>query len=166
MSLPEFQTADLCDALGDAARVASPVFRCYGGAPRCAGPARTIRCQDDNSKVRALLETPGDGAVLLVDGGGSLRCALLGDKLAQLAVDNGWAGVIVHGCIRDSTVVETLPLAVRALGTHPRKSVKGGKGEVDVELAFAGVVVRPGEWVYADADGWFVTAERVQDVEP
>jgi regulator of ribonuclease activity A len=125
---------------------------------RFAGPVRTVKCVDDNSKVRATLETSGNGAVLVVDGGGSMRCALLGDQLATLAIENGWAGVVVNGCIRDSEVIDGMPIGIKALATCPRKSAKRGRGDVDVPLQFAGIVVRPGDTLCADADGWIVTA--------
>jgi regulator of ribonuclease activity A len=153
-------TPDLCDAYPGLA-VAEPIFRDYGGRRSFAGPVLTLRVQDDNTLVRATLETPGEGRVLVVDGGGSMRCALLGDRLAELAVTNGWAGVIVHGCIRDSTLVAAMDIGVKALATHPRRSGKGGGGERAVAVTFAGVTFAPGEWCYADADGIVVAPGRL-----
>ncbi len=157
----EFQTTDLCDAHEDALangrlQVVEPIFRHFGGRHRFAGSITTLKLFEDNSLVRATLDTPGDGRVLVVDGGGSLRCALLGDQLAELAVRNSWAGVVIWGCIRDSRVIGTLELGVVALATHPQKSLKKGIGERDLEVRFAGVRFRPGSWLYADEDGVIV----------
>ena len=148
-------TADLSDEIDDA-QVIEPPWRDYGGRVAFSGPAATVRCHDDNSKVREMLEQPGEGRVLVVNGGGSMRCALLGDMLGDLAVRNGWSGVIVHGCVRDSLALGKLGLGVKARATHPRKSVKAGKGDVQVTLAFGGVTIAPGDMVYADADGVLV----------
>jgi regulator of ribonuclease activity A len=152
----EFATADLCDAHADSIRIARPVFRSFGGKSAFAGPARTLRVLDDNSLVRRALETNGEGAVLVVDGGGSLNCALLGDQLAALAVQNDWAGVIVNGCIRDSKEIGTMEVGVLALATHPRKSRKQNRGDLDVTINIAGIAVSPGDYVYADEDGLIV----------
>lgn len=151
-----FTTADLSDAHPEAA-IAEPVFRDLGGRTRFAGPIATVRAHEDNSLVRAALAEPGAGRVLVVDGGGSLRCALLGDRLAALAVENGWSGVLVHGCIRDSAAIATMDLGVKALGTHPRRTEKRGAGERDVPVRFAGATFRPGAWLYADSDGVLVS---------
>jgi regulator of ribonuclease activity A len=149
-------TADLSDELGEQAQVMVPPWLDYGGHRSFKGPAATVRCHDDNSKVREMLETPGEGRVLVVNGGGSMQCALLGDMLGELAVRNGWAGVIVNGCVRDSDALGRLPIGVKAKGTHPRKSVKAGAGDTQVTLAFCGVMISPGDMVYADADGILV----------
>ncbi len=151
-------TTDLCDQLGDAARVAAPLFRDFGGAAGFAGPISTVKCHEDNSLVRAALQEPGAGRVLVVDGGGSLRCALLGDMLAQFGVDNGWAGILVYGCIRDAGAIARMPIGVKALAAHPRKSVKRGIGERDVAVRFADVTFLPGDMLCADVDGVLVTA--------
>jgi regulator of ribonuclease activity A len=145
-------TADLSDAYPDAA-VVRPGFADFGGRARFAGPIRTVRCWEDNSKVRASLETPGSGAVLVVDGGGSMNCALLGDRLGALAASNGWMGVIVNGCVRDAAELARLDLGVRALATTPRRSHKRETGDTDLPVTFAGVTFTPGEWAYADEDG-------------
>jgi regulator of ribonuclease activity A len=150
-------TTDLCDAYPDRIRVLAPALRSFGGRTACSGPVRTLKVFEDNSLVRAALEQPGDGAVLVVDGGGSMRCALLGDQLAQLAVDHGWAGVVVWGCIRDSAAISALPVAVFALATHPLKSLKQGRGDRDVPITFLGVTVTPGDHLHADADGVIVS---------
>ena len=158
-------TADLCDEhsaqLGAALQVAQPLLRPYGGVRAFCGPIATVQVQDDNTSVRLRLQEPGAGRVLVVDGGGSLLCALLGDQLAQLAVANGWAGVVVNGCIRDSAAIGQMPLGVLALGTLPRKSEKRGPGQHDVPVQFGGVTFTPGHYLYADDDGVLVTPARL-----
>ena len=153
-------TADISDELGSDVQVVEPAWFDYGAHIAFSGPAATVRCHDDNSKVREMLESPGEGRVLVVNGGKSVHCALLGDMLAELAVENGWVGVIVNGCIRDSQAIGKLPLGVKARATHPRKSVKAGKGETQVTLAFGGVTIAPGDMIYADADGILVRPLR------
>ena len=155
------KTADLCDQLGDAAAVADPVLANYGGMSAFGGQIATVKVFEDNSLVRAALETPGFGRVLVIDGGGSLRCALVGDQLAVLGVKHGWAGIVVYGCIRDSQAIAELDIGVQALGTHPRRSIKKGEGAADIPVTFAGITFRPGAWLYADDDGLIVTAQRV-----
>lgn len=145
-------TADLSDEHPDTIALA-PILRDFGGRRRFSGPVRTVELYEDNSLVRAALEEPGGGAVLVVDGGGSLRCALLGDRLGELAVANGWSGVVVHGCVRDIAALARLDLGVKALAAHPRKSVKRGGGKRDVPVTFGGVTFAPGCFVYADEDG-------------
>ena len=149
-------TADLSDLHGDTLSSLSLQLRSFGGRRSFDGPIRTVRCFQDNALVKGMLTTPGDGAVLVIDGGGSLETALMGDLIAQSAVDHGWAGVVVHGAIRDSVAIGALPLGVKALGTNPRKSTKTGAGEEDVVLSIAGVRFRPGAHLYADADGVLV----------
>ena len=155
-------TADLYDHHADRLQVAAPGLRSYGGRPDCAGLVATVKVHEDNALVRAALERAGDGRVLVVDGGGSLRCALVGDMLAKLGVDNGWAGIVVNGCVRDVAVLATMPIAVWALASLPAKSVKRGEGQTDVAVRFAGVEFRPGAWLCADADGIVVSAEPLQ----
>ncbi|GMM96074.1 MULTISPECIES: ribonuclease E activity regulator RraA [Microbacterium] len=150
-------TADLYDERGDALASVSVPFQDLGGRRAFEGPIRTIRCFRDNGLVKDVLATPGEGAVLVVDGGGSLESALMGDIMASSAVENGWAGVIVYGAIRDRDVLATLDLGVKALGSNPRKSVKDGVGEVDVPVEIGGVVFTPGNLVWADADGILVS---------
>lgn len=149
--MTEFRTADLCDA--HEVEVLEPVFQDYGGLRRFCGPVATVQVFEDNVLVRALLETPGDGRVLVVDGGGSLRCALLGDNLAQMACDNGWRGVVVYGCVRDSAQLARIPIGIRAVATHPRKSGKRGEGHDGGVLRMGGVGIAPGQYLYADEDG-------------
>ena len=155
-----FSTADLCDANPDVVQVADPVLRAFGGTPAFCGGVATVRVFEDNVLVRAALGEPGKGRVLVVDGGGSLRCALLGDNVAALAHSSGWAGIVVHGCIRDSVAISTIPIGIRALATSPRKSDKRGEGKRDVVVSFAGVAFEPGAYVYADEDG-LIVAPRV-----
>ena len=150
-SLPA--TADLYDTHGEALRVLAPIFRDYGGLRTFAGEVVTLKVYEDNSLVRAALEEAGHGRVLVVDGGGSLRCALVGDKLAELGHKNGWAGIVVYGCIRDSAPIGALAIGVKAIATNPRKSVKKGEGERNVTLRLAEVVIEPGDYLYADVDG-------------
>lgn len=154
-------TTDLCDAHSDDLRILTPIFSDYGGRAVFSGRVTTVRCFEDNSLVRETLETPGDGGVLVVDGGGSMRCALLGDKLGDLGVANGWSGIVVYGCVRDAAALRRLELGVRALNVHPLKSVKRGGGERDEPVTFAGVTLRPGDWLYADDDGVVVSADRL-----
>lgn len=151
-------TADLCDAHDAQLRVLLLPWRDYGGRVAFCGEISTVRTCEDNSRVREAVQEPGRGRVLLVDGAGSLQRALLGDLLAAKAVENGWAGVVVVGAVRDCAVLATLPLGVKALGSVPRKTERRGLGERDVVLQWDGVAVRPGEWLYADADGVLVGA--------
>jgi len=149
-------TADLYDVHGDDLQSLPLQLRSFGGRPSFEGPVRTVRCFQDNALLKSILSSPGDGAVLVVDGDGSYGTALMGDMIAQLAVDNGWAGVVINGCIRDSVAIGTMPLGVKALGTNPRKSGKQGTGEADVTVEFGGVVFRPGARLYSDEDGVLV----------
>jgi len=146
-------TADLCDEHGGDAHVVQAPWKAYGRHKAFAGLARTLEVFEDNSLVRAALESEGEGHVLVVDGGGSDRCALVGDQLATLAFENGWAGIVVYGYIRDSAIIDTLPVGVKALGTSPRKSVKAGAGTADAPITIAGVEIRNGHMVVADPDG-------------
>ena len=137
----------------------APVLRTYGGREVFFGQAVTVQCHEDNSRVKDLVGTPGEGRVIVVDGGGSTRKALLGDLLAQKAADNGWAGVVVHGAVRDVEILRTIDLGVQALASIPLKTEKLGVGDVGVTVTFAGVTVEPGDWVYADANGVVVSSE-------
>jgi regulator of ribonuclease activity A len=145
-------TADLLDEYGEAALVCLIQFRSFGDAS-FEGAMATVRCDEDNVHVRAQASQPGKGRVLVIDGGGSMRCALLGDSIAALARDNGWAGVIVNGCVRDTVALDELGLGVKALGSNPRPSRKGGEGEIGVPVSFGGITFHPGARVVADADG-------------
>lgn len=155
-----FQTADLCDQFDADVQVVDPIgFRSFGGRPKFSGPITTLKAFEDNSLVRTALEEPGNGRVLVVDGGASTRCAMVGDQLAELAVRNGWAGILVYGCIRDAAAIGAMEIGVFALGTHPRKSVKRGVGERDIELRFGGAHFRPGAFLYADHDGVVISPQ-------
>jgi regulator of ribonuclease activity A len=154
-------TADLYDLHGESIQVLALQMRSFGTRAKFSGLIRTVRCYEDNSLVRQVLETPGEGHVLVVDGGGSLRVALLGDQMAELAVASGWAGLVIHGVIRDSAVVDRMDIGVKALGTNPRKGVKRGDGLVDVDLAFGGVIFMPGDRLFSDEDGVVVMAAAV-----
>lgn len=157
-------TADLCDRYDDQLQVCAPLLRHYGGRSAFHGQVITVKCFEDNSLVRETLAEDGYGKVLVVDGGGSLRCALLGDQLARLALDQGWAGIVVNGCIRDSTPIADMDIGVLALATHPRKSIKLGQGQRHLPLHFAGVIFTPDLHLYCDADG-MVLAERPLTLE-
>ena len=150
-------TADISDELDDRARIAKPGLRRFGGRSRFSGIISTVKCFEDNSLVRTALEEQAEGRVLVVDGGASMNCALLGDMLADMAAKNDWAGVIVNGCIRDSAVIANIDIGVRALAAHPRKSVKRGAGERDVVVRFSDIDFTPGEFVHVDEDGILVT---------
>ncbi|AZM95749.1 ribonuclease E activity regulator RraA [Vreelandella venusta] len=151
-------TPDLCDAYPDVT-VLEPMFANYGGIDSFYGPIRTVKCFEDNSLVKQAVAEPGDGAVLVVDAGGSYRCAMLGDMLAEQAAKNGWAGVVMYGCVRDVDILATLPLGVQALGSHPRKSEKRGEGLRDIPITFAGATLHTGQWLYADNNG-IIIAEK------
>ena len=148
-------TPDLCDAHPEVA-VAGPIFRDYGGHTSFCGRIVTLDCFEDNSRVRDLVATDGQGRVLVVQGGASLRRSLLGDMLAEKAVANGWSGMLIHGCVRDVEALAKLPLGVKALAACPVKTEKLGLGQMDVEVSFAGVTFVPGQWLYADANGVIV----------
>lgn len=153
------QTADLCDQFPDVIKVAEPIFRCFGQKSFFGGEIVTVKVHEDNVLVKERLSQPGTGKVLVVDGGGSMRCALVGDLLAQSAIDNGWEGIVVYGCIRDSATINTLPIGIQALSTHPLKSVKHGRGDRDLPVTFAGVTFFPGHYLYADSDGVIVSTQ-------
>ncbi|MDR1799918.1 MAG: ribonuclease E activity regulator RraA [Bifidobacteriaceae bacterium] len=146
-------TPDLCDQFPDIVRVLAPGFINYGGREAFAGPATTVKCFEDNSLVKQLAAQPGHGRVMVVDGGGSLRRALLGDMIAADAARNGWAGLIINGAVRDVDVLRSLDLGIRALGAVPLRTQKRGLGDVDVPVEVGGVMVEPGDVVFADASG-------------
>jgi regulator of ribonuclease activity A len=155
----DFATADLIDDFGDELRSCETQFRQYGGRTAFAGPVSTVRCHRDNGLVKRVLNTPGEGRVLVVDGAGSLASALMGDMIAASAVANGWAGVVINGAVRDVVALRGLDLGVKALGSNPRKSAKDGAGEVDAPVTFGGAEFRAGDWLYSDEDG-IVVATR------
>ncbi|GEO41074.1 regulator of ribonuclease activity A [Skermanella aerolata] len=154
-------TADLVDAYEETLQVCDLQFRDLGGRTRFHGIIRTVRCNQDNLLVKSVLSEPGHGHVLVIDGGGSLHSALVGDVVAGLGVSNGWSGIVVNGAIRDSAAMSGLDFGVKALGTNPRKSTKTGAGAVDQPVGFGGVVFTPGHSLYADEDGIVVRAEPV-----
>jgi regulator of ribonuclease activity A len=145
-------TSDVLDEHGAAARVCLIQFRSFG-ARSFSGSVATVRCEEDNVVLRQQLSEPGEGRVLVVDGAGSMQCALLGDNIALLARDSGWAGVVLNGCVRDSAALDELGFGIKALGTNPRPSRKDGLGEVGVPVSFGGVTFEPGAQLYADEDG-------------
>lgn len=155
-------TTDLCDAnearlAAGTLRVLEPVFRHFGWKERFSGPAATLKIFEDNTLVRSALEEPGAGRVLVIDGGGSRRCALVGGNLGVLAQQNGWAGIVVHGCVRDTEELAACEIGVMALAAHPRKSDKRGAGQRDIAVDLLGTRVELGHWIYADADGVLVS---------
>ncbi|MDR2239807.1 MAG: ribonuclease E activity regulator RraA [Zoogloeaceae bacterium] len=157
-----FHTADLCDQYEEQARagqvqVLEPMLNSYGDRAVFHGRIATLKLFEDNSLVRKALESAGAGRVLVIDGGGSLRCALVGDQLAALGVKNGWAGIVVYGCIRDSAAIGEMDIGVLALDTHPLKSIKKGSGETDIAVRFGGVTFTPGHYLYADEDGVLIS---------
>jgi regulator of ribonuclease activity A len=145
-------TADLLDEHPDAA-VCTLAFRQFGGVASFEGEIATVRCFEDNVLVKQRVAEPGAGRVLVIDAGGSLRVALVGDSVAGLARENGWAGLILHGCVRDSAALRDLAIGIKALGTHPKASGKSGDGEIDVPVTFGGVTFTPGARVASDDDG-------------
>lgn len=161
-----FKTPDLLDANEEgtrdgAVRVVAPMFQRYGARSSFSGRIVTLKLFEDNTLVREVFGEDGKGKVLVVDGGGSLRCALVGDQLAILAQKNGWEGVIVYGCIRDSGDINQIDIGVRALNTHPLKSVKKGAGDRNIHVTFGGVTFKPDEWLYADEDGVIVASSAL-----
>jgi len=160
-------TTDLCDAhensLADGSlRVLPPLFKSFGKRAGFHGPAITLKVFEDNALVRSTLETPGGGQVLVVDGGTSLRCALVGGQLGLLAEKNSWAGIIVNGCIRDSQEIDACDIGVRALALNPRRAAKKGVGERNVAVTIAEVIIEPGNWIYVDADGILVSRVELE----
>jgi regulator of ribonuclease activity A len=154
-------TTDLCDAHETVVRVVEPMFSSFGGRAAFHGRIATLKLFEDNSLVRTALESPGEGRVLVIDGGGSLRRALVGDQLAALGVKNGWAGVVVYGCIRDSRAIGAMDIGMLSIDTHPMKTVKKNVGEADIPVCFGGVTFVPGEWLYADEDGVIVSTNAL-----
>ncbi len=158
-----FKTADLCDTHYDQGyiQICQPIFADFGGRSRFHGEIHTVQCFEDNSKVREAVSTKSNGGILVIDAGASLRCAMLGDILAAKAVENGWAGIIINGLIRDSVEISKMRLGVRALGTLPLKSIKRDLGMRDIPVAFAGVSFVPGDYIYADEDGIITSTDNL-----
>ncbi|WP_425310793.1 ribonuclease E activity regulator RraA [Ammonicoccus fulvus] len=152
-------TADLVDEIGPDVRSCDTQFRTMGGREQFAGRIVTVRCHQDNALLKSILSEPGEGRVLVIDGGGSLHTALVGDVIAEIGRSSGWSGVVVNGAIRDSAIIREMEFGVKALGTNPRKSTKTGAGDRDVVVSLGGVDFVPGDVLYADADGIVVRSE-------
>lgn len=156
-----YSVPDICDDFIEEISVLEPLFTDFGGKVKFSGEIATIKCFEDNSLVRDAVRSPGRGRVLVVDGGGSLRHALLGDLLAAAAAENGWQGLLINGCVRDVEILETIDLGVKALNSHPVKTDKRGEGQRDINVSFAGATIRPGHYFYADANGIVVAARNL-----
>ena len=159
----KFVLPDLCDQYGDSLRVLSPMLKNFGGNNCFHGKISTIKCHEDNSFVADAVREEGGGSVLVVDGGGSLRCALLGDNLASIAASNSWSGIIIFGCVRDVVALKNISLGIQAIAPHPMKSVKRQVGLRDVEVSFGGVSFIPGQYVYADDNGVIVSEAELKN---
>ncbi|SDX38415.1 regulator of ribonuclease activity A [Marininema mesophilum] len=156
------RTTDLCDQYSEELQIAEPLFTYFGGKSLFSGPIATVKVKEDNVLVVEALETVPEGSILVVDGEGSMACALLGDRLAGIAVTRGLSGIIVHGCVRDTADLATMNVGILALAPMPKKSRKEGKGERDVPVTFAGVTWTPGHWAYIDEDGIVVSERPLQ----
>jgi len=152
-------TPDLCDAYPDLARIVDPIFRNYGGKSSFGGEIVTVKCFEDNSRVKESAGTNGEGKVMVIDGGGSLNKALLGDLIAEAALNNGWEGFIIFGCIRDVGPINFMEIGVKALNSIPLKTQRKGIGEKNIPITFGGVTFNPGEFIYSDKTGIIVSAE-------
>jgi len=157
-----FVTPDLCDESPELISVVSPMFTNYGGNKAFHGEIVTVKCFEDNSVVKEQANEAGKGRVMVVDGGGSTRCALLGDLIAEKACENGWAGFVIYGCIRDVDAIEELNLGVQALNSIPIKSVRKGRGDLNIDITFGGVTFKPGHFIYADNNGVIVAPEPLK----
>lgn len=153
MTIEPRPTADLVDDIGPDVRSCDLQFRQFGGRTEFAGKITTVKCFEDNALLKSVLSEPNSGGALVIDGGGSLHAALVGDVIAGLGVDNGWSGIIINGAVRDAATLRTLDIGIKALGTNPRKSTKTGAGERDVPVEFGGVTFTPGEILHSDDDG-------------
>jgi regulator of ribonuclease activity A len=166
----KISTADLCDHYSDRAdlglQVALPGLQSFGGHDFLYGPAYTISCIEDSGLIRETVATPGERRILVVDGHGSTRRALLGDIQATRAMDNGWGGIVIHGCVRDRLALASLPFAIFAIGTVPLRPLRAGSGQAGGEVSFLNVTIRPGSWVYADLDGMIVMNQAVEIPTP
>ncbi|MGI9440312.1 MAG: ribonuclease E activity regulator RraA [Parvibaculales bacterium] len=160
--MPEFATTDLSDAHASALCYLPPIFHNFGGRVRFHGAVQTLLTFEDNTKLRAAMETPGAGRVLVVDGGGSMNCALFGGNLAKLGAENGWAGVVIHGCVRDCSELAAEHIGIKALASHPKKSQKRDLGSYDVALAFCGITIHSGNYLYADEDGIIIAETKLK----
>lgn len=162
MSDTKIITPDLCDEYPDLVQVLEPMMNNYGGIDAFGGEIVTVKCFEDNSIVKEQVGLPGEGRVMVVDGGGSMRNALLGDMLAEKAAKNGWSGLVIYGCIRDVDVIGQTELGVQAMNTNPRKTEKRGIGDLNVPVTFGGVTFTPGHYVYADNNGVIVSPEKLE----
>ena len=156
-----FSTADLVDSHSATVKSCETQFRQFGSLSPFSGPIRTVRTLEDNGLIKKVLSGPGEGAVLVIDGGGSLRSALVGDLIAGSAQKNGWVGLVILGAVRDTLALGRLDIGIKALGSNPWRSGKQGTGQLDIPVTFGGVEFRPGEWLYSDADGILVSPQRV-----
>lgn len=156
-----FKTADLSDEHRESLQVVSPIFLSFGAKAQFCGEIVTVKLFEDNVLAKAQLGKEGKGKVLVVDGGGSERVALMGDNVAALAIKNGWEGVVIYGCIRDSADIDEMEVGIRAIGTHPFKSHKKGEGDVQISVQFAGCTFQPGHYLYADEDGIIVSPKKI-----
>ena len=160
-----FSTPDICDEFPADLQVLEPLFSEYGDSEQFSGEVVTIKCFEDNTLLKQTLGTDGSGKVMVVDGGGSLRRALLGDILAAMAADNGWQGVVINGCVRDVEILKTIRLGVRALNCHPVRSDKRNEGQLNVPVTFAGANIKPGQYLYADENGILVANSKLEVLE-
>ncbi len=158
----QYITPDLCDAYPELVQVVEPMFANFGGRDSFGGEIVTIKCHEDNSLVKSQADLPGHGKVLVVDGGGSLRRALLGDMIAEKAAKNGWEGLVIYGCVRDVDALAQTDLGVQALASHPMKTDKRNIGDLNVAVTFGGVTFQPGHYVYADNNGVIVSPEPLK----
>ena len=156
-----FRTADLWDAHNELLTCVDPIFNHFGNKTVFSGKITTLKVFEDNSLVRKQLESNGRGKVLVIDGGGSLRCALIGDQLAALAIQNNWNGIIVNGCIRDSQLINSMEIGIRALNTSPVKSIKRNIGIIDITVKFGGVNFISDDYIYVDTDGVLVSKHNL-----
>lgn len=156
--MSQWSTPDICDAYPDEVRVLAPMMKSFGGLAQFCGEVVTIKCHEDNSLVKEQASQPGNGRVMVVDGGGSLRRALLGDMIAEAAVDNGWAGLVIYGCVRDVDPLAELKLGVQALASVPVKTLKRGIGDLNISIEFGGIAIHPGDYIYADNNGVVVAS--------
>jgi regulator of ribonuclease activity A len=157
-----YTTPDICDRYSAEIQVLEPLFTEYGGRQKFCGEIVTIKCFEDNSMVKQTLASAGHGKVMVVDGGGSLRCALLGDLLGAMAAQNGWQGLLINGCVRDVEILKGIELGVQALNCHPLKSNKRNVGQVNEPVRFAGALFEPGQYLYADENGIVVAMEKLE----
>ena len=154
-------TPDLSDQFDQQVDIVQPLFTHYGGLKQGYGKITTIACFEDNSLVAEQVKSPGNSGVLVVDGGASLRCSLLGDQLATIAIENGWSAILINGCLRDIEIIAPMPLVIMALASIPRKTVKAGKGNLNIPVSFAGVTFHPGHYLFADETGIIVAKKNL-----